>query len=365
MFVLDTGWYEKTGDWRVNLSRFPDGLAAVREKLSCYGMTLGLWFNPTVAAVSSQMRRGHEDCVMSWRGKPYDPQEVWETEASQGMCLVSRYGEAFADELIRLTREVGVTYFKWDGIGQYGCDDPHHDHGTAENSAQERADSYAFQQGAAMARVVDRLCATCPEAIVDFDITEGGRSVGLGFLSAGKYFLINNGPYSANYDMPVPRDGNVNLFFWPGPARAWICRTPLTYDKWIPSILFLTHYLPDDRYPKHGWSGSREVEDDVNQWISLASLVLGQNGLWGDLLNISDAGVARFGGTLSRYKQIRDDITRATLRRTGDIAGSPRSTRRSTRPRAGASCRPSPAPPGATPMSRRPRSRRGFGTMTA
>ena len=68
----------------------------------------------------------------------------------------------------------------------------------------ERADSYAFQQVAYMARVVDKLCAACPEAIVDFDITEGGRSVGLGFLSAGKYFLINNGPYNHNYNMAAP-----------------------------------------------------------------------------------------------------------------------------------------------------------------
>ena len=324
VFVLDTGWYEKTGDWQVNLSRFPDGLKAVREKLDGYGMKLGLWFNPTVAAVSSRMRRDHEDCVMSWRGRRQEPHEIWETEASQGLCLVSRYAEAFADELIRLVREVGVTYFKWDAIGQYGCDDPHHQHGTPENTPQERADSYAFQQGTAMARVVDKLCAACPEAIVDFDITEGGRTVGLGFLSAGKYFLINNGPYSSNYDMPVPRDGNVNLFFWPGPARAWVCRAPLTYDKWLPGVLFLTHYLPDDRYVRHDWSGGGpEVQTDVNQWISLASLVLGQNGVWGDLLNISEEGIERFGTALGQYTQVRDDITRATVRRTGDVAGSP------------------------------------------
>ncbi|BDI27962.1 hypothetical protein CCAX7_000130 [Capsulimonas corticalis] len=323
VFVIDTGWYEKTGDWRVNRSRFPDGLRAVKEKLDEYGMTLGLWFNPTVAAVSSQMRRDHDDCLMTIGGKPQDPQPVWESEESQGLCLVSRYWEAFADELIRLHREVGVTYFKWDAIGQYGCDDPGHFHGGPDNTPKERADSYAFQQVDYMSRVVNKLCAACPEAVVDFDITEGGRSVGLSFLAAGKYFLINNGPYNTNYDMPVPADGNVNLFFYPGPARAWICRTPLTYDKWIPSVLFLTHYLPDDIYEKYGWRGSKTVTSDVNQWISLASLVLGHNGIWGDLLSISQAGVARFGEALAVYKQIRDDITAAPLIRTGLPGGSP------------------------------------------
>jgi alpha-galactosidase len=194
VFVIDTGWYEKTGDWRVSAARFPNGIAPIKAKLDEHGMKLGLWFNPTVAAVSSEMRRNHEDCLMTVGGKPHDPHEVWETEASQGLCLVSRYGDAFADEMIRLNREVGVTYFKWDAIGQYGCDAPGHGHGTEENSPEERRQRYGFELGAAMARVVDKVCAACPEAIVDFDITEGRRSVGLQFLAAGKYFLINNGP---------------------------------------------------------------------------------------------------------------------------------------------------------------------------
>ncbi|MGI4787802.1 MAG: alpha-galactosidase [Janthinobacterium lividum] len=325
VFVIDTGWYEKTGDWRVNLDRFPSGMKAVKARLDGYGMKLGLWFNPTIAAVSSRMRLDHDDCIMSRHGKRDDPYEIWETEASLSLCLVSRYAEAFASELIRLVREVGVSYFKWDAINQYGCDDPCHDHGTTENSEQERGDCYAFEQVRAMTKVVDILCAACPEAIVDFDITEGGRSVGLSFLSSGKYFLINNGPYSFNYDLPVPRDGNVNLFFYPGPARAWVCRAPLLYDKWLPTVLFLTHYLPDDRYRKYGVTeeATAEVQEEANQWISLASLVLGQNGIWGDLLSVSPEGVERIGTVLGHYKQVRGDITQAALRRTGEVAGSP------------------------------------------
>ena len=268
VFVIDTGWYEKTGDWRVNLSRFTDGLRSVKARLDDYGMKIGVWFNPTIAAMSSQMMTEHTDCLMTQGGVAPAPHQVWETEESQGLCLVSRYPDAFAAELIRLVREVGVTYFKWDAIGQYGCDDPVHFHGTQDNTQKERADSYAFQLGGAMVSVVDKLCAACPEAIVDFDITEGGRTVGLQFLAAGKYFLINNGPYSMNYDLPIPADGKVNLFFYPGPARGWIYRTPLSFDKWIPSVLLLTHYLPGDVYLLQSWNGPQEVQTDANQWLS-------------------------------------------------------------------------------------------------
>ncbi|MCD9023750.1 alpha-galactosidase [Cohnella silvisoli] len=310
VYVLDTGWYEKTGDWRVSNERFPDGLKQVKERLNSYGMKLGLWFNPTVAAVSSEMAIRHPECVMSKGGEKAKPFEIWETEESLPFCLVSRYADAFADELIRLAKEVGVDYFKWDAIEQYGCEDPSHDHGMEKHSRQERADSYAFQQIQAMTRIVDKLCEACPEVIVDFDITEGGRSAGLAFLSAGKYFLVNNGPYYFNYDVPIDRETDLwNVFFYPGPARGWICRTPLNYDKWFPSVLFLTHYLPDD--PRD------------NQLMSLGSLILGQNGIWGDLPAVSDEGRQLIGEVMALYKQIRDDITESDPVREGEVGGAP------------------------------------------
>lgn len=309
VFVLDTGWYDKTGDWMVNERRFPNGLKTVKEKLDGYGMKLGLWFDPTKAAVSSKMLQEHRDCVMTWKGGAAEPRPVWETEESHRMCLVSRYSDAFAEELIRLVKEVGVSYFKWDAIGQYGCDNPGHWHGSDANSDLERADCYAFQLGLEMSRIVDRLCQACPQAIVDFDITEGHRYMGLGFLAAGKYFLNNNGPYYANYDVPLPKDEWTNIFVYPGPARTWICRTPLNYDKWIPSVLFLTHYLPDD--------------PDNSQIINIASLILGQNGIWGDLLGVSDEGINLFGKLLGLYKQVRDDLTESVPIRDGAVGSSP------------------------------------------
>jgi len=310
VFVIDAGWFEKTGDWQPSKTRFPDELKTIKTKLDGYGMKLGLWFNPTVAAKSSSILAKNKDGLKTYNGKVGDPFPIWETEESYGMCLVSRYRDAFADELIRLAKELGVRYFKWDAIDQYGCNDPNHFHGTAANSLLERSDCYAFEIGRSMNYVVDKLCSVYPDAIVDFDITEGGRSVGLGFLASGKYFLINNGPYYQNYDVPInPEKDNVNLFFYPGAARSWICRTPLTFDKWIPSVLFLTHYLPDDPYE--------------NQSISVGSLILGQNGIWGDLLKISPEGVGFFHETLRYYKQVRDDITKSTIHRDGSVGGSP------------------------------------------
>lgn len=311
VFVIDTGWYEKTGDWRVSGKRFPDELKQVKARLDGYGMRLGLWFAPTTVAMTSRILAGHQDCLTLEHGQPHKPVPVWETEDSTECCIVSRYGDAFADELIRIHRELGVSYFKWDAIGQYwrACDGHGHGHGGAGNDEAERRDCYAFQQPMALARVVERVQAAVPDAICDFDVTEGGRAVGLAFLAASKFFLINNGPYFGNYDNPNGADGNSNLFFFPGPARTWICRASLGFDRWIPSVLFLTHYLPDD--------------PAENQLIAIGSLILGHNGIWGDLPGISREGQDRFGEVLGWYKQVRDAVTAADPVREGIIAGDP------------------------------------------
>jgi alpha-galactosidase len=312
VFVLDTGWYERTGDWQVSRARFPDGLAGVRARLRSHEMQLGVWLSPTQAAVSSRAGQECLDCRIEWDGTSPGPYPVWETEVSWNMCLVSRYWEAFADEMIRLARELGVTYFKWDAIGQYGCNSAGHYHGGERDSASNRADRYAFELPRYLAKVVNKVSRACPGVIVDFDITEGGRSVGLGYLEAGKYFLINNGPYFRSLDFPADTTNLGmfwNVFVYPGPARAQLCRVGLEYDAWIPSVLFLTHYLPDP--------------PESSQWINLASLILGQNGIWGDLLGLFETDLDRFGEVLAVYKTVREDITAAYPVVTGRRGGSP------------------------------------------
>ena len=308
VFVIDSGWYEKTGDWVVDSSKFNDGMKEIKERLDSYKMQLGLWIAPTLAAVSSHAHAKHPDCKIENDGEIIPPYPVWETEESYTMCLVSDYWEELANTLIRLYKNLGVTYFKWDAVGQYGCTSPHHHHGNEENTVQERGDSYAFNVGRYLEKIVNKVCKECPEVIIEFDITEGHRSVGLGFLFVGKYFLINNGPYYPNYSIPCDLENDwINIFVYPGAPRTWICRSPLTFDKWIPSVLFLTHYLPDD--PLN------------SQNINIASLILGQNGIWGDLLAVSEQGKNRFADILSLYKKVRDDITSESAIKTG-ITGS-------------------------------------------
>ncbi len=312
VFVIDTGWFIRTGDWVINQERFPDGMQEVRKKLDKYGMKLGLWFNPIVAADSSRINTEHPEYRMSIDGKENYWGKIWETEESWGMCLASGYADHFIKTMVRLYQELGVTYFKWDAIGQYGCNSPNHDHGTQENSPQERLDCYSYQMGLEMIRIVEEVSKVCPDAIVDFDITEGGRFVGLGFLSVGKYFLMNNGPYFSSFDIPPEHKrlpDTINVFFHPGAARGRVCRQGIKYDSFIPSILFLTHFLPD---------GPAKAQRNA-----LASLVLGGNGIWGDLSAMDAEGIALFRDTLEQYKAVAPYVTANAAKTKGFLGSSP------------------------------------------
>lgn len=313
VYVIDTGWYFRTGDWEVNTDFFADGLKQIKAKLDSYGMKLGLWFNPTMAALTSRTLAENEPSRMTLNGKNIDPLEIWETEPSVGLCLVGPYWEVYAQRLIELIDELGVTYFKWDGVQQYGCNDPHHFHGNENNTPEERNELYAYMLPVYMGKVMERVIDHCPEAIFDFDITEDGRFAGLLFLSLGKFFIMNNGPYYHNFDVcedwksPTP-DGNPNIFVQPGPARGWYTRMVLDYDKWIPSVLFLTHYFPDA--PR------------ASQEQNMASLMLGQNGIWGEILPLPEADVQFMNQQLDHYKAVRKDVTSTALILTGCIGDS-------------------------------------------
>lgn len=294
VFVLDTGWYEKTGDYRISPDRLAAGFPALREQMRKNGIQLGLWFEPTSAAVSSDVFKKHPHFKICHKDQLPPDRPVWGTENSHDMCLSSGYADVFADRLIELVKETGVTYFKWDGMNQwYFCDADCHDHGTAENSLEERKQCFLFEYNQAMTRIVEKVITACPDLIVDFDITEHLRNVGLSFLSVGKYFIMNDGT--------LGHVGNI--------GRSTLSRYPIDYDKWIPSSLFLSHFLPP----------SPVQPQDIN----LASMMLGFNGLWGDTVAMSADERKVMSTFTAAYHQISDDFTAASPVRNGNVGDTP------------------------------------------
>ncbi len=309
VFVVDTGWFSGSGDWRPHPKRFPDGMRALRRFLESKGMKLGVWFSPQYASVQSEALAAHQDCVATQAGKRGRPWGNWDSQPSHLMCFASRYWESFAERLIAIHQEMGVKNFKWDAVGQYGCDDPGHLHGDGTHSARERAEAFSFQIPLRLVQVVERLQEACPDAVVDFDITETSRAVGLAWLSVSRYYLFNNGPYYQDFDHELPKGKTWNLFFNPGPARGWMARAPLAYDRWLPSSALMWHFIPDD-----------PAESEL---MNLASLALGPGGLWSDLPAYGAAKVRRMAAFLRKFKAVRADISEAGPAFSGRVGGSP------------------------------------------
>lgn len=70
LFVVDDGWFGKRnsdcaglGDWFVNNEKFPNGIDELIDGVNKLGMDFGLWFEPEMVQVDSDLYRAHPDWV--------------------------------------------------------------------------------------------------------------------------------------------------------------------------------------------------------------------------------------------------------------------------------------------------------------
>ncbi|MGL5978428.1 MAG: alpha-galactosidase [Erysipelotrichaceae bacterium] len=72
LFVLDDGWFSNRnddtsslGDWDVNLKKLPQGLAGLANKIEELGMQFGLWVEPEMISVNSELYRNHPEWAVA------------------------------------------------------------------------------------------------------------------------------------------------------------------------------------------------------------------------------------------------------------------------------------------------------------
>ena len=77
MLVIDDGWFRESkvelegglGDWVPVKSKFPDGFTPVVEEAKKLNMKLGLWFEPEMISIDSDLYRAHPEYALSFPGR--------------------------------------------------------------------------------------------------------------------------------------------------------------------------------------------------------------------------------------------------------------------------------------------------------
>lgn len=117
LFVMDDGWFGERsddkralGDWTENAKKLPGGLKGLAEKINALGLEFGVWVEPEMVNVDSDLYRAHPDWAVDIPGMHH----------SEGRTqrLLDLANPEVVDHMIEQMTKVfssgNISYVKWD-----------------------------------------------------------------------------------------------------------------------------------------------------------------------------------------------------------------------------------------------------------
>ena len=173
-FVLDDGWFKGRrgdhaglGDWTVDATVYPDGLAPLIEHVNKLGMEFGIWLEPEMVNPDSDLYRQHPDWVLNSENNEqlrFRNQLVLDLTRVE----VTDYLFTAIDDLLR--QYPAIAYIKWD---------MNRDINHAGNFEGKPA---IHQQTLAVYRLIDRLKAVHSGLEIE-SCSSGGARIDYGVLA--------------------------------------------------------------------------------------------------------------------------------------------------------------------------------------
>ena len=113
-FVLDDGWFagrtddrRALGDWTVDALKWPSGLHPLIDHVESRGMDFGLWVEPEMVSLDSEVARSHPEWVVDAGGLSWRFQHVLDLANPAAFDHV-------LGQLRALLTEYRIAYLKWD-----------------------------------------------------------------------------------------------------------------------------------------------------------------------------------------------------------------------------------------------------------
>jgi len=117
LFVLDDGWFglrnddtTSLGDWTVNPKKLPSGLAGLSLEVHRLGMMFGLWVEPEMVSIESQLYKKHPDWMIAIPGR--------RPSVGRNQYILDLSRQEVRDHLFKNLSETwhlaDVNYIKWD-----------------------------------------------------------------------------------------------------------------------------------------------------------------------------------------------------------------------------------------------------------
>jgi len=117
LFVLDDGWFGKRnddttslGDWFENKKKLPNGLEGLSKKINDIGMDFGIWVEPEMISVESELYKKHPDWAIK---NPNREVSFGRNQLILDLCN-DEVVEYLFDILSDVFKRSKVKYVKWD-----------------------------------------------------------------------------------------------------------------------------------------------------------------------------------------------------------------------------------------------------------
>ncbi|MBQ9872405.1 MAG: alpha-galactosidase [Eubacterium sp.] len=117
LFVMDDGWFgdrsddtKALGDWDVNRKKLPHGIEGLAEKINRLGLDFGIWVEPEMISVNSDLYRAHPDWALQI------PKHAHSEGRNQRFLDLTRTDvqDFIIEKMSRIFGIKGVSYVKWD-----------------------------------------------------------------------------------------------------------------------------------------------------------------------------------------------------------------------------------------------------------